>query len=167
VLVHRAITRVLAAASVVLVVVGANPSVAAAAPPPSLAVFEWYRLSQLNAKVSEPRLNTLRTDGFKTVYANVGEYLEVADQPASRTQQTRLNQLKSDLKRFVARASSAGFAVHAVDGGPTGPTPHTATWAPSSSSSSPTTTGPPPPTSASRAFSWTSSRTSTQASSRT
>jgi hypothetical protein len=115
---HRAITRVLVAASVLLMVVGANPAVAAAAPPPDLAVFEWYKLSQVNARVSEPRLNTLRTDGFKTVYANVGEYLEVADQPPSRTQQTRLNQLKSDLKRFVARASSLGFAVHAVDGGP-------------------------------------------------
>ena len=114
---HRAITRVLAAASVLLIVVGANPG-AAAAPPPDLAVFEWYKLSQVNAKVSESRLNTLRTDGFKTVYASVGEYLEVADQPSSRTQQTRLNQLKSDLKRFVARASSLGFAVHAVGGGP-------------------------------------------------
>jgi hypothetical protein len=114
---HRAITRVLAAASVLLITVGANPG-AAAAPPPDLAVFEWYRLSQANAKVSEPRLSTLRTDGFKTVYASVGEYLEVADQPPSRTQQTRLNQLKTDLKRFVARASSLGVAVHAVGGGP-------------------------------------------------
>jgi hypothetical protein len=114
---HRAITRVLAAASVLLMVVGATPG-AAAAPSPDLAVFEWYKLSQVNAKVSEARLNTLRTDGFKTVYASVGEYLEVADQPPSRTQQTRLNQLKSDLKRFVARASSLGVAVHAVGGGP-------------------------------------------------
>jgi hypothetical protein len=115
---HRAITRVLIAASALLMVVGANPAAAAATPPPDLAVFEWYKLTQVNAKVSEPRLTTLRTDGFKTVYANVGEYLEVADQPPSRTQQTRLNQLKSDLKRFVARASSLGVAVHAVDGGP-------------------------------------------------
>jgi hypothetical protein len=114
---HRATTRVLAAASVLLMVVGATPD-AAAAPPPDLAVFEWYKLSQVNAKVSEPRLSTLRTDGFKTVYASVGEYLEVADQPPSRTQQTRLNQPKSDLKRFVARASSLGVAVHAVGGGP-------------------------------------------------
>ena len=115
---HRAITRILVAASVLLMVVGANQAVAAAAPPPDLAVFEWYKLSQLNAKVSEPRLTTLRTDGFKTVYANVGEYLEVADQPDSRAQRTRLAQLKSDLKRFVARASNLGFAVHAVAGGP-------------------------------------------------
>jgi len=114
---HRTITRVLVAASVLLVVLGANPAVAAAEPH-GFAVFEWYKLSQVNARVGEQRLNSLRTDGFKTVYADVGEYLEVADQPASRTQRTRLNQLKSDLKRFVARASNLGFAVHAVAGGP-------------------------------------------------
>jgi hypothetical protein len=117
VLVHRAITRVLTAATVVLVVLGANPGVAAA-PSPDLAVFEWYKLSEVNARVSEPRLDSLRTDGFRTVYADVGEYLEVADQPASRKQRARLNQVERDLKRFVARASSLGFAVHAVGGGP-------------------------------------------------
>jgi hypothetical protein len=115
---HRAITRALVSASVLLAVLGTHPGLAAAAPSPSLAVFEWYKLSQVNAKVSDQRLNALRADGFKTVYANVGEYLEVADQPDSRTQRTRLNQLKSDLKRFVARASSLGFTVHAIGGGP-------------------------------------------------
>jgi hypothetical protein len=115
---HRAITRVLAAATVLLAVLGANMGVVAAVPSSGFAVFEWYKLSQVNAKVSEPRLDTLRTGGFRTVYADVGEYLEVADQRDSRTQRTRLNQLKSDLKRFVARASSLGFAVHAVGGGP-------------------------------------------------
>src|SRR6266508_4300302 len=115
---HRAINRVLVAVSVLLVVLGANPGAAATVPSPGFAVFEWYKLSQVNARVSEPRLDTLRTDGFRTVYADVGEYLEVADQPDNRTQRTRLNQLKSDLKRFVARASSLGFAVHAVGGGP-------------------------------------------------
>jgi hypothetical protein len=115
---HRAITRILVFASVLGMVLGANPGAAAPAPSPGFAVFEWYKLSQVNARVSEQRLDTLRTDGFRTVYADVGEYLEVADQPASRTQRTRLNQLKSDLKRFVARASNLGFAVHAVAGGP-------------------------------------------------
>src|SRR6266508_5938590 len=115
---RRVITRILVFASVLGMVLGANPGAAAPAPSPSFAVFEWYKLSQVNARVSEPRLDSLRTDGFRTVYADVGEYLEVADQPASRTQRTRLNQLKSDLKRFVARASNLGFAVHAVAGGP-------------------------------------------------
>lgn len=124
---HRAkISRVLVSTAVLLAVLVANPGVAAAAASPTeilqqhgLAVFEWYKLSQVNAKVSEQRLSSLRADGFKTVYANVGEYLEVADQPDSRTQRARLNQLKSDLKRFVARASNLGLAVHAVGGGPT------------------------------------------------
>jgi len=115
---HRAITRILVFASVLGMVLGANPGAAAPAPSPGFAVFEWYKVSQVNARVSEQRLDSLRTDDFKTVYADVGEYLEVADQPASRTQRTRLNQLKSDLKRFVARASNLGFAVHAVAGGP-------------------------------------------------
>ncbi len=115
---HRAITRILVFASVLGMVLGANPGAAAPAPSPGFAVFEWYKVSQVNARVSEQRLDSLRTDDFKTVYADVGEYLEVADQPASRTQRTRLNQLRSDLKRFVARASNLGFAVHAVAGGP-------------------------------------------------
>jgi hypothetical protein len=124
-MVQRAtIIRVLAAASVLLVVLGANPGAAAAASPSEVlqqqgfAVFEWYRVSQVNAKVSDQSLGSLHTDGFKTVYADVGEYLEVADQPASKAQKTRLAQLKSDLKRFVARASKLGYAVHAVAGGP-------------------------------------------------
>ena len=111
------ITRVLVAASVLLVVLGANPG-AAAAEQHGVAVYEWYRVSQVNAKVSDQTLGSLRTDGFRTVYADVGEYLEVADQPASRAQKTRLAQLKSDLRRFVARAANLGYAVHAVAGGP-------------------------------------------------
>jgi len=101
--------------------------------------------------VSDQRLNALRTDDFETVYADVGEYLEVADQPDSRTQRTRLNQLRSDLKRFVARAANLGFAVHAVAGGPNWTDASHRYLAPSSSSSSRTTTGPLPPTSASKA----------------
>jgi hypothetical protein len=117
-MVQRAtIIRVLVAASVLLVVLGANPD-AAAAEQPGFAVYEWYRVSQVNAKVSDQSLGSLRTDGFKTVYADVGEYLEVADQPASKAQKTHLAQLKSDLRRFVARAASLGYAVHAVAGGP-------------------------------------------------
>jgi hypothetical protein len=115
---HRVITRILVAASVLVVVLGANQGAAATAASPSFGVFEWYKLSQVNARVSEQRLNSLRTDGFKTVYADVGEYLEVADRPDSRTQRTLLNRLRSDLKRFVARATKLGFAVHAIAGGP-------------------------------------------------
>jgi hypothetical protein len=115
--------RLLLSASVLLVVVGACP--AAAAPSPTggpdgqgLAAFEWYRLSQVNTSVSGERLWSLRRDGFGAVYADVGEWLEAADQPESRSQQRRLRRLTGDLRRFVARASSQGLAVHAVAGGP-------------------------------------------------
>jgi hypothetical protein len=50
-----------------------------------LAAFEWYRLSQVNASVSDERLWSLRRDGFSAVYADIGKYLEVADQPESRS----------------------------------------------------------------------------------
>jgi hypothetical protein len=120
------ITRTIVSAAVLLTVLGATPGVAAAAPSPSqvlqghdLAVFEWNRLSQVNSRVSDQRLGNLRADGFTTVYADVSEYLEVADQPPSRTQRSRLSQLNTALRQFVARASSFGLAVHAVGGGPT------------------------------------------------
>jgi hypothetical protein len=118
------IRRVVTAA-VLLVVLGAYPA-AAGAPSPTgdpapqdMAVFEWYRLSQVNANVTTERLRSLRRDGFTTIYADVGEYIEAADQPESWSQQRRLRRLAGDLRRFVARASSLGFAVHAVAGGPT------------------------------------------------
>jgi hypothetical protein len=121
---HRTtITSVLVTAAVVLVLVGATPGAAAATPSEILqqhgfAVFEWHRLSQVNAMVTNQRLSDLREDGFTTIYADISEYVEVADQRASRTQQTRLAQLNGELKRFVARAGSYGFAVHAVAGAP-------------------------------------------------
>ena len=78
--------RVLVVLSVLLVAVGADPGRADAAPSPAqggLSAFEWYRLSQVNANVTEERLWSLRRDGFSVVYADLGEYLEAADQPWS------------------------------------------------------------------------------------
>jgi hypothetical protein len=84
---HRTITRALVAASVLLVVLGANQGVAAAAPSPSFAVFEWYTLSQVNGRVGEQRLSSLRAEGFRTVYADVGDYLRSpTSQPAGRSE---------------------------------------------------------------------------------
>jgi 6-phosphogluconate dehydrogenase len=54
---------------------------------------------------------------WPTPWAPSTTQLLVADQPASRAQKTRLAQLKGDLRRFVARATNLGYAVHAVAGG--------------------------------------------------
>jgi hypothetical protein len=114
--------RLLVSASVLLVVLGAHP--AAASSPAgdvggqSLAAFEWYRLGEVNDNVSSSRLWSLRGDGFGTVYADLGEYLDAADQPESRSQRRKLRWLTGELRRFVARASRVGVAVHGVAGGP-------------------------------------------------
>jgi hypothetical protein len=76
-----------------------------------LAVFEWQQLSRLDDEVAG-RLRWLRSEGFTTVYADFGEYIEAADEGLT------LDQLGSDLQHFVAYASSLGFEVHAVGGGP-------------------------------------------------
>ena len=70
--------RVLVSASVLLVVLGAYPAAAGTHSPTGslgqqgLAAFEWYRLSQANANVSDERLWSLRRDGFTAVYADIG-----------------------------------------------------------------------------------------------
>jgi hypothetical protein len=119
------ITSVLVTAAVLLVMVDATPGAAAAEPSLTeilqqhdLAVFEWNRLSQVNTTVTDARLDALQGDGFKTIYVDISEYVEVADQRASRTQQARLAQLNGELKGFVYRARIRGFAVHAVAGAP-------------------------------------------------
>jgi hypothetical protein len=116
--------RLLVSASVLLVVLGAHPAAATEGSPTGdpagegLAAFEWYRLSEVNENVSRERLWSLRGDGFATVYADLGEYLEEADEPESWSQRRKLRWLADDLRRFVARASRAGLAVHGVAGGP-------------------------------------------------
>ena len=81
-------------------------------------MFEWNRLSQVNTTVTDARLDALQGDGFTTIYVDISEYVEVADQRASRTQQARLAQLNGELKGFVNRARIRGFAVYAVVGAP-------------------------------------------------
>jgi hypothetical protein len=123
---HRtAITSVLVTVTVVLVLVGAAPGAGAAEgslpeilQDHDLAVFEWQRLSQVNATVTNQRLSALREDGFTSIYVDISEYVEVADQRRTSTQQARLAQLKGELKGFVARAGSLGLAVQAVAGAP-------------------------------------------------
>jgi hypothetical protein len=123
---HRTtVTSVLVTAAVLLAVVGATPGVAAVEPSlpeimqgHDLAVFEWNRLSQVNDTVTIERLEARQAEGFKTIYVDISEYVEVAAQRPSRTQQARLAQLKGELKRFVASATDHQLAVHAVAGEP-------------------------------------------------
>jgi hypothetical protein len=162
--------RLPVSASVLLVVVGASPAAAGGHSPTGgldqqgLAAFEWYRLSEVDANVSDERLWSLRGDGFGAVYADIGEWLEAADQPDSRSQRRRLRWLAGDLRRFEARASSLGLAVHAVAGGPNWTAETHRYLGPKVLQLVATTTATPRPTSASRASSSTSSRTWTRAS---
>ncbi len=122
---HRTTVRsVLVTAAILLAVLGATPAASAATPCPTEvpqqrdAVFEWQRLSQVNTTVTDQRLRDLQCGGFKTVYADISEYVEVAAQRPSRTQQALLAQLKGELKGFVARATEHQLGVHAVAGEP-------------------------------------------------
>jgi hypothetical protein len=119
-------TSVLVSAAVLLAALGATPAASAATPCPTEvpqqrdAVFAWQRLSQVNTTVTDQRLRDLQCGGFKTVYADISEYVEVAAQRPSPTQQARLLQLKGELKGFVTRATTEhGLGVHAVAGEPT------------------------------------------------
>ena len=120
------VSSVLVTTAVLLGVLGATPAARAATPCPTEgpqqrdAVFEWHRLSEVNTTVTDQRLRDLQCGGFKTVYADISEYVEVAAQRPSRTQQARLLQLKGELKAFVSRATAGhGLGVHAVAGAPT------------------------------------------------
>ena len=112
--------------AVLLAVLGAVPAAGAVtacpaeAPQQRDAVFAWHRLSEVNATVTDQRLRDLQCGGFKTVYADISEYVEVAAERPSKTQQARLLQLKAELKGFVSRATTGyGLGVHAIAGEPT------------------------------------------------
>jgi hypothetical protein len=119
-------TRVFVCAAVLVVLIGGNQA-ASAHPRPAaktlqrygLAAYEWHPAGQLTTSQARQRLGYLRRNGFKTVYLDLGDYLDAADQPESEEQQDRIAELQHSLKRYVADASSFGLAVHAVGGGPT------------------------------------------------
>ena len=118
-------TRVFVCAAVLLVLIGGNQA-ASAHPRPAaktlqqygLAAYDWHPASQLTTSQARQRFGYLRQNGFKTVYLDLGDYLEAADQPESEEQQERIAELRRSLKRYVSDASSFGLAVHAVGGGP-------------------------------------------------
>jgi hypothetical protein len=83
-----------------------------------LAAYEWHPAEQLTRRVARPRLRFLHRQGFRIVYLDLGEYLDVADQPDSPERDRRLEELEDSLRGFVADASRFGLAVHGVGGGP-------------------------------------------------
>jgi hypothetical protein len=122
----RVATRVLVCAAVAVALIGGSQAVSAQPRSPAAtpqrqawAAYEWHDASELTRSQARERFGYLRGQGFKTVYLDLGNYLDVADQPESQEQQERIRELRRDLKRYVADASSFGLAVHAVGGGPT------------------------------------------------
>jgi hypothetical protein len=113
-------TRILVCAVVLVVLIGGGQWAAAETPQQDgLAAYEWHGAGQLTRRDARQRLRFLQQHGFKTVYLDLGDYLDAADQPESRKQRNRIRKLRRDLRRFVADASRLGLAVHAVGGGPT------------------------------------------------
>ena len=117
---------VLVAAAVAAAVMGGGRAASAGPRPgtatpaqPGLAVYEWRGLGQLARPSTRQRLRFLHGQGFTTVYVDLGEYLDAADQPKTPERQALLRRLGGNLGYFVAEASRLGLTVHAVGAGPT------------------------------------------------
>jgi hypothetical protein len=82
--------------------------------PPSLAVYEWHNAGDLAPAEVQRRLRFLRDNGFRTVYLEIGKYLEAADESNQELVGTRRGQIR----RFVATAAGYGLSVQALGGGP-------------------------------------------------
>jgi hypothetical protein len=117
----RRATGVLVLAAVVAVAGGSLTGGAAAAAPPArpMAAYEWHRAGTLPLAEVRPRLAFLRGNGFRTVYLEVGNWVDAADQPRDNPdRQRQLDVIRYHLRRYVAAASGYGLAVQAVGGGP-------------------------------------------------
>jgi hypothetical protein len=82
--------------------------------PSAMAVYEWHNAGDLAAAQVEQRLGFLRANGFRTVYLEIGNYLDAAEEG----QATRLADLRRQIRRFVATAADFGLSVQALGGGP-------------------------------------------------
>ena len=82
--------------------------------PPSLAVYEWHNAGDLAPAKVQRRLRFLRDNGFRTVYLEIGKYLDAAD----ASDQELLRAIRSQIRRFVATAAGYGLSVQALGGGP-------------------------------------------------
>lgn len=118
-----------AALTAVLVVAGAGLAAASGAGPrgfgrryvPSaMAVYEWHQAGELPDDQVIQRLRFLRANGFRTVFLELGDYLDAAElAPGTPGRETTLVRIRRQLQRFVGLASDAGVAVQALGGGPT------------------------------------------------
>jgi hypothetical protein len=87
--------------------------------PGRMAAYHWQQAGELPDAEVARRLRFLRANRFRTVYLEVGDYLDAAElAPGTRGRQTRLARIRRKIQRFVAMASDAGIAVHALAGGP-------------------------------------------------
>jgi hypothetical protein len=95
-----------------------DPAAPAVSPPRGLAGYQWDQANRLTPAATLDRLRFLRDSGFKTIYLEVGDYLDWADRWPSRRRSMELEKIRGKLRKFVATASSYGLAVHAVSGAP-------------------------------------------------
>jgi hypothetical protein len=82
--------------------------------PPSMAVYEWHNAGDLAPVEVQRRLRFLRANGFRTVYLEVGKYLDAAD----ASDRELLRAIRGQIRRFVATATGYGLSVQALGGGP-------------------------------------------------
>ena len=121
----RRATAVLALTAV-LVVAGAGLAAGAgpgpfrrAYVPRGMAVYEWHQAGELPDAEVARRLRFLRANGFRTVFLEIGDYLDAAElAPGTPGRQALLARIRRQLQRFVGLASDAGVAVQALGGGP-------------------------------------------------
>jgi hypothetical protein len=87
---------------------------------PGMAVYEWRTVGDLSATEVRRRLGFLREQGFRTVFLEIGNYLEAAEAAASDPElEGDLERIRWLIRGFVATATSHGMAVQALGGGPT------------------------------------------------
>jgi hypothetical protein len=87
--------------------------------PGGMAVYEWHQAGELPAAEVAGRLRFLRANGFRTVFLEIGDYLDAAElAPGTPGRQALLDRIRHRIQRFVAMASDAGIAVQALGGGP-------------------------------------------------
>ena len=123
----RRATAVLALTAV-LIVAGAGLAAGAGASrgpfrrayvPRGMAVYEWHQAGELPDAEVVRRLRFLRANGFRTVFLEIGDYLDAAElAPGTPGRQALLARIRRQLQRFVGLASDAGVAVQTLGGGP-------------------------------------------------